>query len=1548
MISPLVKWNHTEHWYVPTYKSQKMIKAGERSVNISLKEEEMEYIAGHCVDGRNLFPATGYLWLVWDTLSMLRGKSFFEMPVVFENVRFHRATNLTKDGSIDFIVVIQKVSGKFEIVESGTAIVTGKTYIPEDVNEEMINICAKETPDEFVLSSKDIYKELRLRGYQYKGLFRSLTNLTLDASCGKITWHNNWVTFMDNMLQLKILSVDTRSLYVPTAIDRLTVDPKHHLQLTGQLPADNKDMDVYYYKHLDVVKSGGIEIRGIQANSISRKKRLSEAVLEKNIFVPYHETEEVYTIDQIVRIMTQIVLENEETISTKVVEYSAHPIQILAPIVAQVLSDLPLIQPDITVLSTGTNPQLDDLPPEIAVEDKKISSSKAVLIAVASDLTQEEKTEILQNCLSILKDGGFIITNEALGTTFDMEGLITVASYPCNQRSIILLRKAPLIDITQSEILKFDSDNFAWVANLQKLISSKDTKRVIIYSEKQKYNGLLGFMNCLRKEGDGKKARGVLIMDENLPEFSIDNDIFTDMLKKDLAVNVYKNGAWGTYRHLKIDPHKLVKAKYAYVNVGTRGDLSSLAWYQGNLSTRIRGYKGSQLVNVQYCALNFRDIMLATNKLNPDVITASRIEQECVIGFEYAGFIEDGTAVIGFCENRGMCTQVIPTYDFIWEVPDCLTLEEAATIPVVYGTVIYGFFVQGCIKKGDTVLIHSGTGGVGQAAINIALYVGCRVLTTVGTPEKRQFIKDHFPQIAEEDIGNSRDTSFEQMVMKSTNGRGVDIVLNSLADDKLFASVRCLAKGGRFLEIGKFDISKNTQLGMDLFRKGASFHGVMLDGIYDSSEDTRVSIKNMMKEFLEKGVLKPLNRTVFNRDQLEQAFRYMATGKHMGKVLIKVFDLPPEQIISQKNVIEAKARFHCLDDKSYIVAGGLGGFGLELSDWLVLRGCKNLILNSRKGVVNGYQSMRINIWREYGANVQISTDDITCEEGARNLLLNAAKHGPVGGIFNLAVVLSDGLFENMSEETFNVSAGPKARATVYLDKLSRQLCPELDHFVVFSSVSCGRGNLGQTNYGFSNSVMERVMEARREDNLPALAIQWGAVGDVGLVANMNDQNIEVVIGGTLQQPISNCLQVLDTFLCQPEAIVSSVVVAEKKSSSSANNIVDTVVNILGLTDLKNVSQHSTLAEIGMDSMMAVEIKQTLEREFEVFLSPQDIRSMTFAKLHEISAARESGTALETGATAEETKENIIDLNLLINLIGEEPAVFEPCIRLNSAISSDTPCQHKTFLIPGIEGSPVIMEGVAKVLCSETYGIVFDYKKGNESIEDIAKDVYDVILEDVKKRGTFNIVGYSYGGVVALHTTYLLELAGFTGKLLLIDSSQELMKELLVAIIGKDDDLLQQKLVLRGVDLLIPKKKTLFEKELEKAKTLDERLDLIISFGEGEVKLSPQYQRDILFSLYKRIKSTQFYNGFPDHVLQSNVSLIRPLVATLPISDDYGLSKYCKNEVEVHYAEGNHLTIMANQKVGELVNTIFGYEQIDTDKTKNIFLPPNANHIKGIN
>ena len=182
-----------------------------------------------------------------------------------------------------------------------------------------------------------------------------------------------------------------------------------------------------------------------------------------------------------------------------------------------------------------------------------------------------------------------------------------------------------------------------------------------------------------------------------------------------------------------------------------------------------------------------------------------------------------------------------------FDCPDDWTLAEAATIPAVYGTVYAAFFLSIQIKKEKSILIHAGSGGVGLAAIRVAFAYGLEVYTTVSTTEKKNYLLQEFPQLKEQNVGNSRDISFEKLVLTQTKGKGVDYVLNSLSDEKLHASIRCLGKGGKFLEIGKFDIANDTKIGLRNFGNELSFHPIMLDKLFTAKpEEKLVSNYNIL------------------------------------------------------------------------------------------------------------------------------------------------------------------------------------------------------------------------------------------------------------------------------------------------------------------------------------------------------------------------------------------------------------------------------------------------------------------------------------------------------------------------------------------------------------------------------------------------------------------------------------------------------------------------------------------------------------------------------
>ena len=388
-----------------------------------------------------------------------------------------------------------------------------------------------------------------------------------------------------------------------------------------------------------------------------------------------------------------------------------------------------------------------------------------------------------------------------------------------------LLLKKPLPSqiLRQNEvIISVDSRSYEWVIKMKKAMKDEKMKRIWLMATASPLNGVLGMIRCLRKEPRGEVFRCIYNAGDNEGQsYSLTNEI----IKKDLVMNVFKNNQHGSYRYSVIDnfEEQVTKAKHVYLDVKVKGDLSSFRWFQARQdSWKTLPNKISQrelkLVHVYYSALNFKDIMMASGRIPPNAYPLSHMDN-CSIGFEYSGIDLKGQRIFGLCDNQAIATSLLITgssNDFQWKVPDKWTLAEAATVSVCYVTAYYALFIRGKLRPGESVLIHAGSGGVGQAAISVCLSRGCEVFTTVGSKEKREFIKTKFPKIDDNHICSSRSTDFEEKILKMTNGRGVDVILNSLAEEKLQASLRCLTDFGRFLEIGKYDIIENNPLGWSL------------------------------------------------------------------------------------------------------------------------------------------------------------------------------------------------------------------------------------------------------------------------------------------------------------------------------------------------------------------------------------------------------------------------------------------------------------------------------------------------------------------------------------------------------------------------------------------------------------------------------------------------------------------------------------------------------------------------------------------------------------
>lgn len=556
------------------------------------------------------------------------------------------------------------------------------------------------------------------------------------------------------------------------------------------------------------------------------------------------------------------------------------------------------------------------------------------------------------------------------------------------------------------------------------------------------------------------------------------------------------------------------------------------------------------------------------------------------------------------------------------------------------------------------------------------------------------------------------------------------------------------------------------------------------------------------------------------------------------------------------------------------------------------------------------------MWESYGCKVLVNTADVTTYQGCKNLLIESLTQGQIGGIFNLAAVLRDSIFENQSIDKFKESLAPKANATRFLNELSRALCPKLEHFVVFSSTSCGRGNAGQSNYGMANSIMERIIEQRTQDKLPAKAIQWGAIGDVGLVAEMVQDKLDAEIAGTLQQRISACLHVLDTLLTAPSPVVSSVVVADKSNADSSHDpqmsLIKSVMKIMGIRDVKTISTNASLAELGMDSLMSVEIKQMLEREFDVFLSAQELRSITIGKFQEMSNGRSSNRSQSTAGS-----------DMLFRNLGEESTCNELVVSINAVDNKEKAC---AIVIPGIEGvGGKIWHTFGAALARPARLIQLMSSMNATTIKDISDISLGVVQETLADHKEFFIIGYSFGSLVALHLAHLLESSGKVGRVLLIDGAPIYLQRLSAGIIQtmketESDDLL---LFVVFHNLCNAEHNEQFSARMQRCDSWEQKIELLYEYLSDDVKasFSPAYLHKVCTAMANRLRAVNALNADTDVPrLKSQIKLVRPQQASFTdIADDYELSKYASHSVDVQYIEGNHLTMLDNPKLADIIN-----------------------------
>ena len=527
--------------------------------------------------------------------------------------------------------------------------------------------------------------------------------------------------------------------------------------------------------------------------------------------------------------------------------------------------------------------------------------------------------------------------------------------------------------------------------------------------------------------------------------------------------------------------------------------VDSIAWEACDLPVPD---KNEVVIAVEATGLNFRDVMWAMGLLPEEALEDGFAG--ATIGMELAGRVVEvgsdvddlsaGDRVMGIAP-AAFSTHVRVRRDGVTKFPDRLNFAAAATVPVAFLTAYYAMVQLGHIEKGETILIHGAAGGVGLAALQIAKLKGATVIATAGTVEKRRFLE----ALGADHIFDSRSLDFVSRVRGVTNGEGVDLVLNSLFSEAMERSIELVKPFGRFLELGKRDYYSDRKIGLRPFRRNISYFGIDADQLLVNLPAVTKRIFTEIGRLFAEGKLTPLPYRAFSHDEIGSAFRLMQNSGHIGKIVVR----PP--VAGKDKVLAAPGKpLRFSEDGIFLVAGGIGGFGLAAAEWLVAKGVRRIALCSRRGMADDATLAAIAAWHKKGVHATVHACDITDEAATALLLELLRSEGPVKGIVHAAMVLDDALMSNLTPERNKPVVDVKVRGAEVLHRLT--LKDDLELFLLFSSATTMIGNPGQSNYVIANGYLEGLARARRAAGLAALAVGFGAIADTGFLARNTEVN----------------------------------------------------------------------------------------------------------------------------------------------------------------------------------------------------------------------------------------------------------------------------------------------------------------------------------------------------------------------------------------------------------------------------------------------------------
>jgi NADPH:quinone reductase-like Zn-dependent oxidoreductase/NAD(P)-dependent dehydrogenase (short-subunit alcohol dehydrogenase family)/acyl carrier protein len=486
-------------------------------------------------------------------------------------------------------------------------------------------------------------------------------------------------------------------------------------------------------------------------------------------------------------------------------------------------------------------------------------------------------------------------------------------------------------------------------------------------------------------------------------------------------------------------------------------------------------------IEVRTSGLNFRDVL---NALGMFGVSSPRFGAECAgmvarVGSAVRDF-KPGQNVVAFAPYSLQSYISVPEA-YVAHLPKGMTFAEGATLPVAFLTAHYGLSRLACLSSGQRILIHAAAGGLGLAAVQLAKAVGAEIFATAGSEVKRDFLRN----LGIRHVFDSRSLAFRSELLEATHGAGVDVVLNSLSDDFIRAGMEVVSRDGCFLEVGKRGIW--TQQQVAAFRSDIRYFAFDLGDVAAKNPDSlQVMLRELMPQF-EAGKLRPLRTTLYSMDDAVQAFRVMAQAAHVGKIVLAHGRMKRKEDIRE-----------IVSNGSVLITGGLGALGGTLARGLAEMGARSLVLASRHAKEDHPVVLDL---RARGVDVVVEQVNVVSSEQMGELLKRIrSTRAPLTAIFHTAGVVQDAVLGREDWPSYTDATEAKLEGAWNLHRLTMQDPVKL--MVLFSSAASVLGSAGQGSYSAANAFLDALAHFRASRGMETLSVNWGAWGSAGMAARL--------------------------------------------------------------------------------------------------------------------------------------------------------------------------------------------------------------------------------------------------------------------------------------------------------------------------------------------------------------------------------------------------------------------------------------------------------------